>query len=105
MRIKTAVGCPDQAAVKSRLRLTRFVPGAQKNGPAPRIESEDHSPNAVRRLEAQLFHVRVSGNRSETRQDPRLREQFILDFRWPRIEFGFEFVSENDGPFHPRNSI
>ena len=61
MSIETIIGLPDQLTVESFGADARLVPSHEKNGPAPSIEGESHSPFAIGRGESKFFHVRVTG--------------------------------------------
>jgi hypothetical protein len=60
MLIESFVGLCYEAAVKSLLAAARLVSSHQKDGVPFRVEREGDAPDTVRRVKAQLFHIRVT---------------------------------------------
>jgi len=61
MFIKPLVRRCNQGAVKPLFTPAGFVAGNKEDGLSARVEGKGHSPHAVSSVEAQLFHVGVSG--------------------------------------------
>lgn len=101
MGIESLVGLGDQARIEASLTAAGLIARNQKHGVAMRIERERNTPNTAVDREAQLLHVGVTRalervhpgtprRRTESFDNHRLREEFILHRCRQGIEFRFE---------------
>ena len=111
MGVKPVVRFSDELSIEPLLAAARFVACDKENGLALGVKGESDAPLTIRRTEAKLFHIGVTGivQRIDTRtpqlrpkllQEPGVGEDFgsnvLRQFRKLRLEL----VADFDVPSH-----
>src|SRR3984893_166763 len=111
MRGKASVGHCDQLLIETGLARPRLVARDQQNTVSARIESKGHSPDSACCIESNFLHVRMlrplqgihirsSELRSVFGQNPRDRQQFVLNRLLKGQKLLFEVIRKTNGPRH-----
>lgn len=112
MRVKPYISLANQFAVESPFSNARFISSHEQNGFSLWIKGEGHTPYSIRRVEPQLFHVRVLGVvqgvnsraaqlRPELLKESRQSQDLRLNVLVQLIELRLELISDLNNPAHP----
>jgi len=111
MGVKPVVRFSDELFIEPLLAAAGFVACDKENGLAFRVERKNDAPLTIRRTEAELFHVGVTGSvqridartpqlRPELLQEPSMGKNFGSHILGQFLELRLEHVADLDVPSH-----
>ena len=111
MGIKPVVRFSDELFIEPLLASAGFVACDKEDGLTLRVEGESHAPLTIRRTEAKLFHIGVTGIvqridartpqlRPELLQEPCVGKDFGSYVLGQFLKLRFKFVADFDVPSH-----